>query len=161
MQAKNLFGTSLCLAKAGLTGLSGAATTFTTAVAITYAILGKAFSKAAVAGGVTPVIDSLTGTTISLVANQGVVVVWALDAAGNVVALEGSTEALDQSGNFLNAYPAFPHVPDQYTAFAYSVHKAGATTVGTWTFGVSNWNATGLTHTAQDVIVLPGRPQAA
>lgn len=161
MQAKNLFGANLCLTKAGLTGLSGAATTFTTAVAITYAILGKAFSKAAVAAGVTPVVDFLTGLAISLVANQGTIVVWALDAAGNVVALKGSVEALDQSGNFLNAYPAFPRAPDHVTAFAYSVHKAGATAVGTWTFGVSNWNATGLTHTAQDVIVMPGRPQAA
>lgn len=155
MQTRNL-----CLSKAGLTGLSGAATTFTTAVAITYAILGKMFSKAAVTGGVTPIVDALTGLAISLLANQGTVVVWALDAAGNVVALGGTVKALDQSGNFKEGYPDFPSVPDQYTAFAYSIHKAGATASGTWTFGVSNWNATGLTHTAQDIMLLPGRPQA-
>jgi hypothetical protein len=161
MQAKNLFGINMCLAKAGLTGLSGAATTFTTAVAITYSVHGKAFSKAAVAGGVTPVVDFVTGLAISLLMNQGTVVVWCLDAAGNVAALGGSIEALDQLGNFKSGYPAFPSVPDHLTAFAYSHHKAGSTAVGTWTFGVSNWNATGLTHTSQDVITLPSRPQAA
>lgn len=156
----------ICLAKAGLTGLSGAATTFTTAAAITFAIGGKLFSKAAVATGVTPTTDAATGTAITLTAGFGTVVVWALDAAGTVLCFQGSKEVLDPSGAFRFAPPSFPSLPDTVTAFAYSVHKAGAVgsaapLVGTFTFGVSNWNTTGMTHTAQDVANLPARPQSA
>ncbi|HJY33767.1 MAG TPA: hypothetical protein VJ260_02895 [Vicinamibacterales bacterium] len=161
MQSQNLFGINACLAKAGLTGLSGAATTFTTANALVYAIGGKAYAKAAVAGGASPVVDGVTGLPITLVANKGTVIVWALDAAGTVFAVQGSTEALLPSGNFMLAAPQFPSMPDTLTPFAYSITKAGATAVGTWTFGVSNWNATGMSHVAQDVIVLPVRPQTA
>jgi hypothetical protein len=160
MQSQKLFGLNICLAIAAMTGLSGAATTFTTANAVNYAIGGKGYNKAAIAGGATPTVDGVTGLPITLTANKGTVVVWCLDAAGNVRALQGATEALDASGNFLFA-PQFPTVPDHLTAFAYSVHKAGATTVGTWTFGVSLWNATGMTHTSTSLIALPTRPQTA
>lgn len=163
---QRLFAAFICLVKAGLTGLSGAATTFSTGVAITYAIAGKAFSKAAITGGVTPVVDVVTAAAITLKAGFGTVVVWALDAASNVVCVQGSTEVLDASGNFRFAAPQFPSLPDTLTAFAYSVHKAGASNsavplVGTFTFGVSNWNTTGMTHTVTDVITLPSRPQSA
>jgi len=127
MQSQNLFGINACLAKAGLTGLSGAATTFTTANALVYAIGGKAYAKAAVAGGASPVVDGVTGLPITLVANKGTVIVWALDAAGTVFAVQGSTEALLPSGNFMLAAPQFPSMPDTLTPFAYSITKAGAT----------------------------------
>lgn len=161
MQASRIFGLTATLVKAGLTGLSGAATTFATAVAITYAIAGKAFSRAAIAGGVTPVVDFLTGKAITLIANQGTVVVWCLDAAGTVRLVQGSVEPMT-GGKFLKDYPQFPTLSGQILApFAYSVHQADATTAGVFTFGVSNWNATGLTHSVTDVITLPQRPQAA
>jgi hypothetical protein len=160
MQAQNFFAGALCLVKAGLTGLSGAATTFSTGVTIVASLLGKAISKAAVAGGATPTTDAATGLAITLKANFGTVVLWCLDADGNVKVLGGTTEALDESGNFIAA-PQFAAVTDDLVPFAYSVHKAGATTVGTWTFGTSLWNATGLTHTAVDIIAIPNRPQIA
>jgi hypothetical protein len=160
MIGKKLVGAFIALAKAGLTGISGAATTFTTGVVVPYAINGKAYSKAAVAGGTTPVTDFVTGAAITLLANFGTVVVWALDAAGNVRVIKGSTEPLDAAGNFLTA-PQFPNMPDTVTAFAYTVHKAGSTASGTFTFGVSNWNTTGTSHAVQDVITLPDRPQIA
>lgn len=158
MQAQNFFAGALCLAKAGLTGLSGAATTFSTGVTIVASLLGKAISKAAFAGAATPTTDAVTGKAIALVANQGTVVLWCLDASGNAKVLAGTVEALDASGIF-QAAPQFPAVPDDLVPFAYSVHKAGSTTVGTWTFGVSNWNATGLTHAVQDIVCVPNRPQ--
>ncbi len=156
----NLNARNFVTSKAGLTGLSGAATTFTTAAAIVFCLLGKAFSKAAVAGGATPVVDFITNLAITLVANTGTAVLWCVDAAGNIRCVKGSTEALDASGNFINA-PQLPIVPDTLAPFAYSIHKAGATTVGTWTFGVSNWNATGMTHSAADIMFIPSRPQIA
>jgi hypothetical protein len=166
MQAIQLVGGNFCLSKSGITGISGAATTFTTGNAITYAINGKALSKAAVTGGATPAVDGVTGAQITLKPGFGTVVVWALDAAGNVKAVQGSTEAIGIAGTFQFAAPSFPSLADDLTPFAYSVHKAAgagsvAPLVGTFTFGVSNWNTTGMTHTATDVIALPNRPQSA
>jgi hypothetical protein len=165
MQSQQLIGGNFCLAKAGLTGLSGAATTFTTASAVLYSIIGKALSKSAVAGGATPTTDAVTGNAITLKAGQGTVVVWALDASGNVKAVQGSVETVDQAGNFQFAPPQFPSLPDTLTAFGYSIHKANPATHatpfagGTWTFGTSLWNVTGTVHTANDLIAIPNRPQ--
>jgi hypothetical protein len=166
MQAQQLIGGNFCLAKAGITGLSGAATTFTIAAAILYAIAGKAFSKGTVAGGVTPTTDAVTGLPITIKPGQGTVVLWCLDAAGAVKCLGGSVETVDQQGNFQFAAPQYPVIPDTLTVFAYSVHKgnpANAVTplAAAWTFGVSNWNTAGTSHTATDLIALPNRPQTA
>jgi hypothetical protein len=167
MQAQQLIGGNFCLAKAGLTGLSGAATTFTIAAAILYSIYGKALSKATVAGGATPTTDGVTGNAITLAAGKGTVVVWCLDAAGNVRTVQGSVETVAQDGNFQFAPPQFPTIPDTLTAFAYSIHKANPANHvtpfagGTWTFGVSNWNVAGTVHTVADLIALPNRPQTA
>ena len=60
MQA-NFITATMVMAAAGLTGLSGAATTFSTGVTIPFSLMGKAYSKAAVAGGATPVVDIVTG----------------------------------------------------------------------------------------------------
>lgn len=152
-------GLTFLATKAGLTGISGAATTFSTgATTLQYAVQGKAYTKAQVSGGATPTTDGRTGLPIDLVANKGTVVVWGLDTGGNVKVFQGSEEDLDASGNF-KMPPQFPVVPDDVCPFAYTVHKAGASTSGTWTFGVSNWNATGLSHAVQDILLLPDRPQ--
>lgn len=168
MQAQQLIGGNFCLAKAGLTGLSGAATTFTTAAAVLYSIMGKAYNKATVAGGATPTTDAVTGLPIVIKPGQGTVVLWCLDAAGNVKVLQGSVETVDQAGNFQFAPPQMPSIPETLTVFGYSVHKgnpANAVTPlaagTTWNFGVSNWNVAGTTHTATDLIALPNRPQTA
>jgi len=150
--------TFLCV-KAGLTGISGAATTFSTgATTLQYAVLGKAATKATVTAGASPTTDAVTGNAITLVPNKGMVVVWCLDLPGNVKVVAGPAADLDSAGNF-KVYPQFPGVPDTLCPFAYHVIKAGSTTVGTWTFGSSNWNATGLSHTVVDVLVQPARPQ--
>lgn len=164
MQSQALVGLNACLAKAGLTGLSGAATTFTTANALVFSINGKALAKAAVAGGATPTVDGVTGVAITLTATaaqgKGTVVLWCLDASGNIKAVQGSTELIDAGGNFQIAAPQFPALPDTLTAFAYSMHKSVAGSAA-FTFGVSNWNLAGLTHTLADLIVIPSRPQSA
>lgn len=145
--------------RAGLTGISGAATTFSTGAAgFDFAIDGKAYSKAQVSGGTTPTADGTTAAAINLTANYGTVVVWGINAAGTVSVYQGSEEALDSSGDFIVA-PSFPNLPDTVAPFAYTIHKAGSTTVGTFTFGSSNWNSTGLTHAVVDVMQLPSRPQ--
>lgn len=161
MQSNNLVAGTLCLAKAGLTGLSGAATTFTTGVAVLYSLLGKAFSKAAVAGGATPTTDAVTGKAITILAGFGTVILWCLDAAGNVKLVQGSVEVLSaDSNNFNVAPPQFPLLDDTLCPIAYSVHRVAAGSAA-FTIGVSQWAQAGSTHTAQDIITIPGRPQTA
>lgn len=156
------FGGNLVTTKAGLTGISGAATTYSTgSSAILFSVNGKAYSKSQVSGGTTPTTDGNTAAAfLGLTANKGCVFVWALNKDGTVGVFQGTIEALDASGGFINP-PQFPRVPDTYTPFAYVVIKAGSTTSGTWTFSGSNWNATGITVAVQDVMMLPSRPQIA
>lgn len=153
-----LRGGSFLATKAGLTGISGAATTYSTgATTLQYSVKGKASTKAQVSGGATPTTDAVTALAITLAAGFATVVVWGLNAAGTVQVIKGSTEALDGQGNFVNA-PQFPALPDTFTPFAYHLIQAGAT-ASLFTFGSSNWNATGLTHTVVDVLILPDRLQ--
>jgi hypothetical protein len=43
--------------------------------------------------------------------------------------------------------------------FAYQLVQTAGTS-SAWTFGTSNWNATGVTDAIVDISVLPDRPQA-
>lgn len=138
-----------------LTGIAGAVTTHSSA-ATAYAIRGRAFTHAVDAGVATPNVDFVTGLPITLTANQGRAVVWCLDAADANRSIAGPIVALDAAGNFTDA-PALPAIPDTLCPVAITLHRAGSTTVGTWTYGVSNWNATGLTHTVININTLPDR----
>lgn len=159
MHANKLFGANFATTKAGLTGISGAATTHTTGAAVVYAIGGKAYSKAAITGGATPTLDGVTGAAfVPLTASTGCAFVWALNAAGDVKLVQGPVDARDVDGNFVSGRPQFPTLPNTLAPFAYIITKA-ASTASAWTIGTSNWNATGLSHTVQDVLVLPDRPQ--
>lgn len=160
MQSQQLVNGNLCLAKAGLTGLSGAATTFTTGAAVLFALGGKAYSRAAIAGGATPTLDAATGKAIAVQPGTGTVVLWCLDAAGVVKLVQGSVEQLDASNGFQFSPPQFPLVGDDLTPFAYSVHRVAAGAAA-FTIGTSLWNAANSFHAAQDIITIPGRPQAA
>lgn len=155
---------TLCTSKAALSA-SGAATTWSTTGATLYAIKGKAYTTSAASGAASPTTDAATGTTFAskpLAANTGTVFVWCYDGSSTTAAtaikvVQGTVEALDVSGNFLKA-PDFSNIPDTLAPFAYSIVRAGST-ASNWTFGTSNWNATGITVAHQDVMTLPGRPQ--
>lgn len=147
-------------ATSGLLTATGAVTTHDTTVAISFNVDGKAASKAAITTGVTPTTDVVTGSAITLTANNGTVVVWCLEVGGTVRVIKGDTKALDETGNFI-VFPQFPNIDyDTYCPFAYMVLKGGSTLSGTWTFGTSNWNATGMTVTIVNVHELPARPKA-
>lgn len=156
---------TFCVSKATLAA-SGAATTWSTTGATLYCIAGKAFSTAAASGAASPTSDTVKGTTFAsapLAANTGTVFLWMYDGTGTaataVRVAQGSVEPLDASGNFINA-PQLPVAPDTRCAFAYTVIRNGSTG-SNWTFGTSNWNATGITLAHQDLMTLPGRPQVA
>lgn len=129
-------------AGAALTGLSGAATTYSTSV-FGYALNGDAYQKALVSGGTTPTTDGNTGAAMTLVANQAAAFVWAVNAAGTVSVYKGPTVSWTDTSAGSTACP-LPNIPGNVVPFAAHTVQAGATTVGTWTFGTSNWNATGI-----------------
>ena len=135
-------GGNFALASAALTGLSGGATTYSSS-AFSFTNRGKAYAKALVSGGTTPTTDAVSGAAMTLVANQAAVFVWGINVSGTVQVLKGETAAWTDTtaGSTQLKTPA---IPDSFTPFAYVVIKAGATTSGTWTFGSSNWNATGI-----------------
>ena len=155
---------TMCVSKATLAA-SGAATTWSTTGATLYCIKGKAYTTSAASSAASPTSDGSLGTTFAsntLAANQGTVFVWCYDGSSTTAATaikvcQGSEESLDASGNFIKA-PDFPGIPDTLCPFAYTVVKNGSTG-SAWTFGTSNWNATGITLAHQDVMTLPGRPQ--
>lgn len=159
-------------ATANLTGTTGAAKTYTTQN-MTYSVNGKLYYAAGAAGAATPAADAVTGAGFKALAiGQGCIYVWTVNAAGAVGLVQGPLppslpsgaigKNLDSSGNF-TAPPQFPILPDTLTAFAYSVVAVGANYAGTGFIPGSsdNWNATGLTTTAQDVSTLPQQPQTA
>lgn len=134
-----------CYVTAGLTGLSGAASTYSTsATTLQFSVNGKMFTKAQVSGGASPTTDANTAAAMTLVANQAAVFVWGLNAAGTVIVAKGPTVAWTDTTAGSTVLP-FPPLPDTFTPIAYHNVQAGAATVGTWTFGSSNWNATGIT----------------
>lgn len=154
-----------CVSKAALAA-SGAATTFSTTGATLYSIKGPMYSTAAGSGAATPTSDVVKGTTFAsspLPKSFGTVFVFCYDgqgtAANAIKVAQGTVEALDASNLFVNA-PQFPGIPDNLCPFAYMVVRNGSTG-SNWTFGTSNWNATGITLSIVDINTLPGRPVVA
>lgn len=157
MAEKNdLFGQNFCTTS-GLLTATGAETVYDTTVTINYVIDGKIDTRTAVTDGVTPTTDHVTGAAITLTANKSRCVVWGLIAGDTVKCIAGPI--VDWNGSAYNVPPSFPAIPDAFVPFAYQIIKGASTVSGTWTFGTSNWNATGVTSAIVNVAVLPSRPQ--
>lgn len=168
-----LSGGNITLGNAGITGLSGAATTFSTGKAVDYLVKGAAYTKAAITAGATPTLDAATGASFKpLVAQQAMagyttpnvgsacVFVFGFDAAGATKVCQGPVVnyADTTAGSTLLQ---FPQIPDTVTPFAYAVVKLTSATAASWTFGTGNWNATGITiDTPVNVGILPSNPPA-
>lgn len=168
-------GGNLCLGKAGLTGLSGGATTFTIAAAggatgLIYTIGGKyAPLKANAAGIATPVNDAgsalaLNATAASGAAFRPLTTQQAIASSGLTMVQAGSAcvfvFGLDAAGNVrvaqgkvvpyvdtsaLSTICPLPVLPDWMTPFAYAVVKYTSATAQSWTFGAGLWNVAGIT----------------
>ena len=137
---------------------TGAETVHDSTVLLNFSIGGKAYTKSGTnADQATPTTDYNTAAAFpALAASEGTVVVWAYNSSGAVKCMMGSSESLDSAGAFKIA-PQLPSVPDDVCPFAYQTLKNGSTG-SAWTFGSSNWNATGMTATITNVLVLPDRP---
>lgn len=146
---------------ADLSGISGGATTFSTE-AFDYMIGGKTYTNAAVSGGTTPTTDAVTGDAITLTASQGRIVVWCVNADGDEKVIAGPVASLDEdTDDFLEGKaPQFPNIDfGTYCPFAYTIMRADDTLSGTFTFGSSNWNTSGMAFEVVDIGILPHRPQ--
>ena len=126
-----------------LTGLSGAATYSSAAVPVS--INGVVTTNAAVSGG-TISTNSTTGAALTVTApatgHKAALLVWTIDTGGTErIRTNGFETSLSGAEIILD----FPDIPATEVPFAYHTLKAGTTVSGTWTFGSSNWNATGMT----------------
>ena len=141
----------------GLLTATGAETVYDTTVAIAFTINGKQYSKATVADGATPTTDGDAAAFETLAASEGCCMVWALKADGTVGVFQGDVVALDSANEPVSAL-MFPDVDlETWAPFAYQTLKNGSTG-STFTFGTSNWNATGMTVVITNVGTLPPRP---
>jgi hypothetical protein len=130
-------------AGAALTGLSGAATTYSSS-AFGYALNGDAFAKALVSGGATPTTDSNTGVAFKAQAiNTACAYVWAVNAAGTVLLYQGPIVSWTDTTASSTPCP-LPAIPGNVTSFAAHTVQNGATG-SSFTIGTSNWNQTGIT----------------
>ena len=138
-------GGEVTLTTAGLTGLSGAASTYSTgATAMSYMADGKFLTKAQVSGGTTPTTDGVTGVAFKVqAANTVCAYLWSVDASGNHHVTQGPIVSYTDTSAGSTDVP-LPGKPTGDAPFAYSVIKNGATG-SSFTFGTSNWNQTGIT----------------
>lgn len=152
---------TMCMSKVTLA--AGTTTTLSNTGTTTYAIRGKAYTKAAMSNAATPTTDWATGAAFNPVpANYGSVFMVGFDASGNLKCVQGTVVPLDSSGAFINA-PNFGAMPLNFCPIGYLVIKASsayvATTTG-WLFGThNNSSVTGITYTFVDVVGVPDRPQ--
>lgn len=141
-----------------------------------YAIKGKIFNKAALTNQATPTLDYATGLAFkpiptplvapNLANGYGCVFVVGFDSGGTLRVVQGTIEALDISGKFINAPqfggdgPAGSGTTDNdFCPIGYIVVTLGATAVAPWTFGTNNNSGvTGVTLVFVDVCTLPDRP---
>lgn len=156
MQAGKQTAVTQCFSKVGLT--AGTTTTYTTTVATDFVINGVFGTQFATKSNqATPTTDTNTGTTFTaLAANEGAVYVVGTVAAGTVVVAGSKSQALDAAGDFKVA-PQFPPIPETMCPIGYILIRNGSTG-SAWTFGSSNWTATGITAATASVSVLPNRP---
>lgn len=153
---------TMCLSKVTLA--AGTTTTLSNTGTTVYAIRGKAYSKAAMTNAATPTTDAATGAAFTgVLRNKGCVFLVGFNAAGSLLAVQGTITDLDVDGNFVVA-PNFGSPPLDFCPIGYLVIKAGATANNTtgWIFGTSNMSSvTGITYTFADAVGMPDRPQVA
>lgn len=158
MQDTTIYGSNACLSS-GLLTATGAETVYDTTVTIDYVLDGVIASKTAVTDGTTPTTDYVSGDAITLTASKARVVVWGLISGGTVKVIAG--DIVDWDGTAFNVAPPMPTIPDTFVPFATQLIKGASTVSGTWTFGSSNWNATGITSSIKNVAWMPSRPRTA
>lgn len=162
MENLDFRGVTINLTNAGLT--SGTTSTYTTTATTAHVINGLfGTTLAAQTNTATPTTDVNTGAAfVAQTDNQAGVYVFGVNAAGAIKVAQGSIEDTEvgvttTAGDFRNA-PQFPALPDDFCPIGYVLVRT-APSASDWTFGSSNWTATGITVDFANVSTLPKRPQ--
>ena len=160
IQASSIFGATVCTETGVLSATAGANSTYVTANAVNGSILGKFVTElAAQTDTATETTDFAGNAFTAINASEGGVFVWSLNAAGAVKIHQGPVEKLFTEDGSFRIAPVFPGVDREvYMPFGYVIVQIDSTG-SAWTFGASNWNATGITATFVNVSTLPLRPQ--
>lgn len=163
MDILNFRGLTLNHVNAGF--VAGTTSTYTTTATTVCSIRGKfATGLSAQTNTASPTTDATTGSAfVALTDNQATVLVWGVNAAGEIQLSQGSIVPTETgSGTTAGAFrdiPQFPRLPDDFCPCAYCLVRT-APDASDWTPGTSNWTATGITaSTFQNIATLPDRPQ--
>lgn len=141
----------------GLLTATGAETVHDTTQTMNYAINGVLYRKTAITDGATPTTDYKTAVAfVALAADKACVFVWGLNSSGAVKVVQGDVVSVDGDTDRPLVRPAIPDIPDDICPIAYQVVQTNGAS-SSWTFGTSNWNATGVTDAIVDVSTLPRR----
>lgn len=163
MQKAIIAGLTMNMVSAAL--VEGTTSTYTTTVTTEALFRGKfGTTLAAQTNTASPTTDATTGAAfVALAANQAACLVWGLTEAGAIQLSQG--EIVDTEvgvtttpGAFISA-PPFPALPEDFCPIAYMIVRTSPTG-SAFTAGTTNWGASGITvSTAQNIGVLPDRPQ--
>lgn len=149
--------------------VAGTTNTFTTTVAIRPVINGKFAAQLGVLtnSATTPTVDVNTGTTFApVLPNTAVAVVFGVNAAGTLVAVQGSPTATETGvtttvGAFVLP-PQFPSIPENFCPIAYTLVRAAPSLTAGFILGSTSWAASGASCTTfANICTLPARPQIA
>lgn len=143
---------------------AGTTSTYSTTNTTACIIQGKwGTTLAAQTNTATPTTDVNTGAAfVAQTDNTACVYVFGVNAAGAIKVAQGSivdteTGVTTTAGAF-KVGPQFPTLPDDFCPIGYVLVRT-APSASDWTFGSSNWTATGITTAFVNVGQLPLRPQ--
>lgn len=134
-------------AGAALTGLSGAATTYSAAI-FSFSINNQAYNKTISTTVASPTTDGVTATAaqLGLSINQARCYVWGVNAAGTVAVFGGQAVAWPNASGTATGAPVVcpdPTPPSTFALFARHTVANGSNGAA-FVFGTTNWNATGV-----------------
>lgn len=164
MQTLDIRGATINTTNAGLA--HAATSTYNTAVTTTHVINGKyGTTLAAQSGTASPTTDVNTSAAfVAQTDNTACCYVWGVNDAGAMKVAQGDIVATEvgvttTAGAFI-VPPPFPPLPEDFCPIGYTIVRT-APSASDFTFGTSQWAATGITATVKNVAVLPARPQTA
>ena len=141
----------------GLLTATGTETLYDTTVAIPYCINGIGYSFATKNSQASPAVDAVTGAAfVPLAADEACCFVWCVDANAAIKAVQGSIVDVDGDTDVRVVDPPYPMIPATLCPIAVQVIQTAGTS-SAWTFGSSNWDATGVTDVIVNVFTLPSR----
>lgn len=162
MQTLDIRGATINTTNAGLA--AGTTSTYTTTATTTHVIGGKyGTTLAAQTNTATPTTDVNTSAAfVAQTDNTACCYVFGVNDAGAIKVAQGdivSTEVgvTTTAGSFIVS-PPFPSLPEDFCPIGYAIVRT-APSAADFTFGTSQWGATGITATFKNVAVLPARPQ--